>query len=209
MSQGKTGKDTNSTSLLVFKERMSPYKTYMFYALVGSSVLFISLVIMFMVWITHNEPIENLHFPKSFVLSTILLLFSSYTASLMKKFYKEDNAENLLLTLCSTLLLSFSFVICQVSGWKNLFDQGFYINGDVGIAFVYIITGLHFLHVGCGMIYLFYLNLKVFDIWKDPVRSLLYFSNQFEGTRLDLFGTYWHFIDGLWLFLFLTFLFIL
>jgi len=181
----------------------------MFYALVGSSILFMSMVIMFMVWITHNEPIENFYFPKSFILSTLLLLFSSYTTTLTRRFYQEDSARNLLLSLSSTLVFSLSFSICQVLGWKSLYDQGFYLNGDAGIAFVYIISGLHFIHVGIGMIYLVYLNFKVFDLWNDPVRSLLYFSNQFEGIRLDLFGTYWHFIDGLWLFLFLTFLFIL
>ncbi|MBK9399319.1 MAG: cytochrome c oxidase subunit 3 [Bacteroidetes bacterium] len=209
MSQGKTGKETNATSLLIFKERTSPYRTFMFYALVGSSILFMSMVIMFMVWITHNEPIENFHFPKTFILGTLLLLFSSYTTTLSQHYYKEDSGKYLLLSLSSTLIFSLAFVMCQVLGWKSLFDQGFYLNGDAGIAFVYVITGLHFIHVSVGMIYLLYLNLKVFDLINDPVRSLLYFSNQFEGIRLDLFATYWHFIDGLWLFLFLTFLFIL
>lgn len=180
----------------------------MFFALVGSSILFLAMVFMLIVWITHNEPIENFHFPKGFILSTILLLFSSYTTTLSSKYYQEDNSRNLLLSLSATLFISLLFVVCQVLGWKSLYDQGFYLNGEAGILFLYVITGLHFVHVGIGMIYLFYLNLKVFDIWNDPVRSLLYFSNQFEGVRLEMFGNYWHFIDGLWLFLFLTFLFI-
>ncbi len=207
MSQKKTGRETNPDTLLILKERTTPYRTIMFYALVGSSILFLSMVIMFIVWITHNEPIENLQFPKSFNIGTIFLLFSSYTATLIKKFYKEDNAKSMLFALSGTLIFSLGFVLCQVLGWKSLFDQGFYLNGGAGIAFIYIISGLHFIHVSLGMIYLFYLNIKILDLWNDPVQSLLYFSNQFEGIRIDLFNTYWHFIDGLWLFLYLTFLF--
>lgn len=209
MSQGKTRKETNLNSLLILKERTSPFRAFMFYALVGSSILFLSMVIMFIVWLTHNEPMENFHFPKSFILGTIFLLFSSYTLTLSQRYYKDDDTKGLLLSLSSTLLFSLLFVICQVLGWKSMYEQGFFLNGDIGIAFVYILSGLHFIHTGIGMIYLFYLNLKVFDSWNDPVRSLLYFSNQYEAIRLDLFSTYWHFIDGLWLFLFLTFLYIL
>ena len=209
MKQDKTGKETNSISFTVLRERTHPYRTFLFFALFGSSILFLALVFMFIVWVTHNDPILNFHLPKAFILSTIILLFSSYTASLSHRYYREDNAQNLLLSLSSTLLFSGIFVILQVIGWKSMYQSGFYIDGDAGITFLYTITGLHFLHVGAGMIYLFYLSLKVFDIWRDPVRSLLYFSNHFEGVRLELFSTYWHFIDGLWLFLFLTFLFTL
>ncbi len=209
MKQDKTGKETNNSSLLILKERTSPFRTLMFYMLVGSGILFLSLVIMFIVWTSHNERTDNFQFPKSFIVGTILLLFSSYTVSLSKNYYNGDHSKQLLLSLTGTLLFSFSFIICQILGWKSLYEQGLYLNGDIGMTFVYVITGLHIIHVGIGMIYLLYLNLKVFDAWNDPVRSLLYFSNQYEGIRLDIFNTYWQFIDALWLFIFFNFLFIL
>ncbi|MBL7924633.1 MAG: cytochrome c oxidase subunit 3 [Bacteroidia bacterium] len=207
MRQDKTGKEARSSSLEVQRERTQPYKAILFFALVGSSVLFLSLVVMFIVWYTHNEPLEQFAFPKSFVLSTLALLFSSYTLSFCHRHYKEDHSNGLLFSLAATLFLSGLFVVLQVYAWKSIYDQGFHLNGNAGITFLYSITGLHFLHTGAGMIYLFYLNLKAFDIWNDPVRSLLYFSNQFEGMRLELFSSYWHFINVIWLFLFLTFLF--
>lgn len=207
MSQGKTGNRTSNDAALLQQERMHPYRSVLFFALVGSSILFLSMVIMFIIWVSHHPPIDNFQLPKTFIISTLVLLFSSYFITFIQRYYKEDNARALLLSLTGALVLSGFFSILQVSSWKTLYDNGFYMDGEIGMTFLYAITGLHFVHVGGGMIYLFYLWLKAFDIWNDPVRSLLYFSNKYEAVRLELFSTYWHYLDGVWLFLFLTFLF--
>lgn len=199
-------KDDRSISI---SEKMGPQRTFLFFALTGSSVLFLSLVIMFIIWMTYHPPIENLHLPKAFILSTIVLLFSSYLLTLSRQAYKNDNGRVLLLSLSSTLALSAVFIYLQVNGWKDLYDSGHFFDGAAGVTFLYLITGLHFMHVFGGVVYLLYLNLLAFDIWQDPVKSLLYFSNPVEKVRLELFSAYWHFLDGLWLFLFLTFLFML
>lgn len=207
MEQRNTGKATKSSSLFSMAERTNPHRTFLFLGLVGSGILFLALVFMFIIWLNHNPPIDNFNIPKAFTVSTIVMLFSSFLVVMANKYQKQDDARALLLTLTGALLLSVAFTILQVSGWKDIYDQGFYLDSDAGIAFLYVLSALHFLHVGGGMIYLFYLTLKVFDIWNDPVRSLLYFSNKFEAVRLELFSSYWHYLDGLWLFLFLTFLF--
>lgn len=208
MREDKTGKKSEQELLLLEKERTNPARTALFFCLVGSSLLFLSLVIMFIIWMTHNPPTENFKLPKEFTLSSIVLLVSSYIMTLVRRQHRNDNDRGLLLTLTGMLILSAVFALLQVSGWKNMIDQGFRPDKDVGISLMYAISGCHFLHLGGGMIYLFYLWLKSFDIWNDPVRSLLYFSNKYEGVRLEFFGHYWHFIDGLWLFVFLSFLFV-
>lgn len=208
MEQRNTGKRTEkSSSVFSFSERTHPYRTFMFLGLVGSGILFLAMVFMFIIWLNNNPPIENFKVPKSFMVSTIVMLITSYLVVLANRYLKEDHAKGLLLSLTGALLLSGVFSLLQVLGWKDIYDQGFYLDGDAGIALLYVISAIHFLHVCGGMIYLFYLTLKVFDIWNDPVRSLLYFSNKYEAVRLELFSSYWHYLDGLWLFLFLTFLF--
>jgi cytochrome c oxidase subunit 3 len=199
-------KDAQAVSI---SERMGPQRTFLFFALIGSSILFLSLVIMFIIWMSYHPPIENLRMPKAFVVSTIILLFSSYLLTLARRAFQTDNSKTLLISLSSTLVLSAAFTFLQVNGWKELYDSGHFFDGAAGVTFLYLITGLHFVHVFGGIIYLLYLNLVAFDTWQDPVKSLIYFSNPVEGIRLEIFSAYWHFLDGLWLFLFLTFLFTL
>lgn len=208
MKEDKTGRKSEQELLLLEKERTHPTRTLLFFSLVGSSLLFLSMVIMFIIWMTHNTPTENFKLPKEFTVSTIILLISSYLVTIVRRQYKADNDRGLLLSLTGVLICSFFFSLLQLSGWKNMLDQGFLPNKDIGTGLVYAISGFHFLHLGAGMVYLFYLWLKSFDIWNDPVRSLLYFSNKYEGVRLELFSNYWHYVDGLWLFIFLSFLFI-
>lgn len=207
MSKDKTGRQQHVSTDSHFYERVYPYKTFLFFALTASTILFLSLVFMFVIWLTHNSPIEHFNMPKPFILSTIVLLFTSYVITLARNAFKNDNSKQLILSFTASLGLTMLFTCLQILGWKDLYDQGFFVNGEIGISLIYIITGLHFLHVLCGLLWQFYLSLRAYDVWNDPVKSLLYFSNKFEGARIDLFGTFWHFVDGIWLCLFLTFLF--
>jgi len=209
MGKDKTGREQNINIDHQYQERLIPYKTFLFFALTGSTILFLSLLLMLIIWLTHNSSVENFYMPKPFILSTIVLLLSSYVITLAKDAFKNDDSKQLILSFTGSLGLSMFFTCLQFLGWKDLYNQGFFIDGEVGISLVYIITGLHFLHVICGLLWQFYLSLRAYDVWNDPVKSLLYFSNRFEGTRIDLFSAYWHFVDGLWLCVFLTFLFAL
>ena len=205
MRKDTTGSDTSRSLLPIYKERSAPYKAFLFYALLGSGLLFLSLSIMFIIWNSQLLTSSNLQFPKSFVISTLALLFSSYTLSISRNYHLQDQAQSMLLSLTASILLALAFIGFQVHAILSILDQGLYVNIDVSLLFLYIITGFHFLHIIVGTIYLFYLNLKSFDIWKDPVKSLIYFSNKFEGLRFELFCSYWYFSTGLWLFLFLVF----
>lgn len=205
MKKDTTGSDTSRTLLPIYKERSAPYKAFLFYALLGSGLLFLALSIMYVIWNSQQLSSTDVQFPKSFVISTLTLLFSSYTLSISRNYHLQDQAQNMLLTMSASLLLAMVFIAFQVHAIFSILDQGLYVNIDVSLLFLYIITGFHFLHIIVGTIYLFYLNLKSFDIWKDPVKSLIYFSNKFEGLRFELFCSYWYFSTGLWLFLFLVF----
>ncbi len=209
MSKHKTGREQQQAIDHQHLERVTPYKTFLFFALTGSTILFLSLTLMFVIWLTHNPRVGHFNMPKPFILSTIVLLISSYIVTLAQRAFKTDDSKLLILSFTASLGLTMLFTCLQFLGWRDLYDQGFFINGEIGISLVYIITGLHFFHVMCGLLWQFYLSLRAYDVWNDPVKSLLYFSNRFEGARIDLFTAFWHFVDGLWLCLFITFLFTL
>lgn len=209
MSEYKAGQPVRGDYTRKQSERGVPQRTFLFLALVGSSVLFIALVVMFIIWSTYNPPIENLTLPKQFTLSTLVLLVSSYLLTLCRGFFRNDQGKPLAITLASTLLCSLVFGYLQIDGWTSLYSNGHAFDGAAGTTFLYLITGLHFLHVFGGMIYLFFLNIRCAEMLQDDVRRILFFSDSAEESRLQLFGIYWHFVDALWVFLFLTFLFFL
>ncbi len=209
MSKNKTGNEREINIDSRHLERMHPYRSFLFFSLVGSSILFLSLVFLYIIWMTQNPEINHFRLPKSFIVGTIALLISSYSVTLAQQAFRNDDDKKLVLSFVLTLGLTMLFASMQVIGWTELYDKGLFFNGPRGVTFLYILSGLHFLHLGAGLLWQFYLSIRAFDIWNDPVKSLVYFSNKFEGTRIDLFATFWHYLDILWLCLFLTFLFTL
>lgn len=207
MSDRKTGKKYAYTDEHQYERKPFTGKTFLFYGLVGSSMLFLALTLLYTIWYSRNTAVDNFSLPKIFTVSTVVILLSSYSLSLCNRAFKDDDTKTLLLSLSSTFTLSIIFCGLQIAGWIDMIEAGLNFKSHNGIAFLYIISGVHFLHVVGGIIYLFYLNLKAFDIWNDPVKSLVFFSNNYELTKIQLFSSYWHFIDVLWTILFFTFLF--
>ncbi|MEP7171220.1 MAG: cytochrome c oxidase subunit 3, partial [Bacteroidota bacterium] len=121
--------------------------------------------------------------------------------------FKEDSFNKLLLSLSTTLLLGLAVAVSQVYGWKKLFDSGFVLQTHARVSYLYLISGIHFLHIFIGLIFLLTLTIPAYFKSKDAVKSLLYFSNEYQLTKIELAVIFWHFVDFLWLGLFLIFLF--
>jgi cytochrome c oxidase subunit 3 len=138
--------------------------------------------------------------PFPFYLSTALLLLSSITMNLgIASVKKGDNSRsgNLLLV---TLGLGLAFGIFQYLGWRNLLYSGVYFSGKSSNAsgsFFYVITWLHFGHYIGGLIALL--------IGINSSRRGKYSPQRYTGAKL--IAAYWHFLDGLWLYIFLFLLF--
>jgi cytochrome c oxidase subunit 3 len=119
--------------------------------------------------------------------------------------------NNLLIALGLALI----FAVLQFIGWRDLWESDITIYGVGGIpddtgtpsgAFLFLISGLHLLHLSGGLIFLFLSMFKVVNVISDDVRGVLYFSDRLERTRLEMLAKYWHFLGGLWFLLFIYFL---
>lgn len=90
-------------------------------------------------------------------------------------------------------LLGIGFLLGQVLAWKSLVDQGVYLPSNPHSSFFYILTGVHGLHVLGGLI---------------ALGTQLLSHNRMSASRwekrLKLCATYWHFMGGLWLYLFVV-----
>ena len=138
----------------------------------------------------------NFTIPTSFFISTGIIIISSITMNWAVAAAKKDNFKNLKLAMICTLLLGLGFVISQYMGWKSLVDQKVYFAGrdsNASGSFFYIITFMHLLHIFGGLIALLVCNFKAL--------TEKYSSKDYLGIQLC--AIYWHFLDALWIYLFL------
>ncbi|MBL0342455.1 MAG: cytochrome c oxidase subunit 3 [Bacteroidetes bacterium] len=203
----KTRSDKANPTGFSRMEKFHPFKTLLFFGLVGSRVLFLSVVFLYFISVSRGSIPEGFTLPNAFSISTIFLLLSSYTISGLVASFKSDSFRNMKLALLGTLVLSGLFCVAQIAGWKKLIDAGLFLNTNVGVAYLYIITGLHFLHVVGGMIFLLVLTASVFGKSNNIAKSLLFLTDEYQLTRLQLITIYWHFVDAVWILLFFMFLF--
>src|SRR3954466_8397247 len=80
-------------------EKFHPYKTFLFFGLLGSTLVFMSITFLYFAGMANTLPLENFNLPKSFFLSALLLLFSSFSLSKAIIAFREDSIRNLLLSL--------------------------------------------------------------------------------------------------------------
>jgi len=122
-------------------------------------------------------------------LNTIILLSSGVTLTwahhiILKKDYKNEIPFTL------TILLAILFTLLQLYEYKN---AAFSINDSVFGSCFFMTTGFHGFHVLIGTIFIF-------------VTFYRYISKHFSKQRhlgFEICAWYWHFVDVVWLFLFL------
>ena len=136
--------------------------------------------------------------PAIFLYSTVVLLASSVTIQLAYVAAKKEDTNKNRVFLAFSLLLSLVFMYMQVLGWKELTQSGvFFSFGNPSESFLYVLTGLHAFHLLTGVIFIIIVLISSFKI---SARSNSLVQN-------EMCSTYWHFLDGLWLYLYLFLVF--
>lgn len=123
--------------------------------------------------------------------NTALLLASSATVEGARRRLRRWE-PGVVRWLAATGTLGALFVAGQVAAWRSLTAQGVLLSGNPHNSFFYLLTGLHVVHLLGALTWLLAVS------WK--ARRLSYTPGQ-DG--LGLFATFWHFLDGLWVYLFL------
>ncbi len=132
--------------------------------------------------------------PNMFYISTVVILLSSITLhSSYKSFLagKEGMYKTLLIV---SFILGIAFLILQYYGWQDMFAVGVDLKGNVSGSFVYLITGVHALHIVGGIAAIIVAIVHAF--------TLRFRVTEKRKLRFELTLHYWHFVDFLWLYLF-------
>ncbi len=142
-----------------------------------------------------NEQWLTFELPSAFISSTIAILLSSTVLWWGISQIKKGNVSALKVSLGITLVLGVVFAFLQVQGWKELIDEEIYFAGagsNPAGSWVYAISVFHLLHLGGGIIAL------VITLFKS-LRGA-YSAEDFHGV--SLLSIYWHFVDLLWVYLY-------
>ena len=128
------------------------------------------------------------HLPPLLFANTAVLLVSSGTLEVARRRLRRE-APGGTMWLSVTLALGVLFVAGQLAAWRDLAAQGVFLATGPSSAFFYVLTAAHGAHVLGGLAALAYLRHRVRRATLAPL-----------GT-IRAVATYWHFMDGLWLYL--------
>ena len=145
-------------------------------------------------WLTNYE------LPSAFTWSLIVILTSSVVLYFAKRALKNNQLQLSATLLLLTFALGVAFIVVQFMGFGQIIDQGYYFTGDssnITMTYIYLLAAVHIAHVVVGLICLLVVLVKSFAKKYSPSNT----------TGFDLAATFWHFVDGLWVFLFLFLLF--
>ena len=168
----------------------------------------ISLIMSFAGWtsafvVSSSRPdwLKDFQLPYAFIISTGIIMLSSVSFILAKKALKSINNKATMLWLFITLILGVAFIFYQFSGFQKIIGLGYNFTGptsNVTMSYIYLIAIVHILHVVVGLICLFVVIYNHFKQKYKPTKML----------GFELAATFWHFIDILWVYLFLFLYFI-
>ena len=179
------------------RKRIHPHKFTLWVGIASIIMMFAGLTSAYIVkrnqpnWVTFDVP-------KIFWYSTAVIIISSVTLLQALKAFKQREIQKYRSLVVTTLVLGVLFVIMQVIGFSQLTAEGMTLQANVSFSFLYVIVGLHALHVLGGIIALMILFAKAFS---SKVRS-------YDVVPVEVMSTYWHFVDFLWIYLFIFLLMI-
>ncbi len=175
-------------------------KPMLWISMVSMTMMFIGLTSAYIVS-SNREDWVSFELPIALYISTVLIILSSITFLVAKKSIRNDNRTATSIFLILTLLLGIGFVYYQVQGFYELRSSGLYLAGKdsvVSASLLIVISFAHIIHVFAGLIVLI---VVIYNHFKKRYNAI-------ETLGLELGGIFWHFVDILWILLFLFFYFI-
>jgi cytochrome c oxidase subunit 3 len=144
--------------------------------------------------------------PRVFWASTAIMVLSSFTLHAANRAMRHERFLHYRLLLSTTFMLGLLFVAMQLLGWQSMIDEDIRLSKNAAGAFIYLISGLHLVHVTGGLIALGVLLVEALRR-RSYVDSFVYSVNPPKQLQFRLTALYWHFVDVLWLGLFLFLLY--
>jgi cytochrome c oxidase subunit III len=193
---GNGSKRRNGHEFFEPDARANRYRIGMWVALASIAMLFTALSSAYVVRSGSSNDWVRIAMPRVLLLSTTLILGSSVTMEVSRRYLRDASFAGHGRWLLITMLLGLGFLFTQLVAWRQLAAQGVYLSSNPHSSFFYLLTAAHAFHLAGGLLALVFL-------W---IRSRLSREVKVSATRqasTDAITIYWHFMDALWIYLFL------
>ena len=167
------------------------YFTAIQLALAGIVMFFMALTSSFLVRKGLGDDWVSFTLPRILWANTLVLLASSGAIQFARARLRSGDNEGFRRWWAITTALGALFLVGQFAAWRQLAAQGVFLVTNPSSSFFYLLTALHGLHLLGGIVALLYVTYRP---WQR--------SRITQSTAADLVSIYWHFMDGLWIFLF-------
>lgn len=137
-------------------------------------------------WLIYDLPSMLWYTSGIIILSSVFMQWAYIAA-------KKDKLEQVKLALGITTILGILFLFGQLKAWEQMVNANVYFTGNPAGSFLYIFTGIHALHLISGVIYLIYMLIS-------SLRNKVHSENM---LNMEMSSTWWHFLGGLWIYLFI------
>jgi cytochrome c oxidase subunit 3 len=171
-------------------------KMMLWFGMISMSMTFAGLTSAYVVSSSRADWIQQIELPFAFTLSTIFIILSSGTFYAALKMLRSKNISATQGLLLLTLLLALAFIYFQFQGFNGIIEKGYYFTGvesTITTSYLYVLVLLHLAHLIAGIIIVLNVFFKTLK------------GKYVEGNTLgfELALTFWHFLDILWVYLFL------
>ncbi len=175
---------------------MNPKKFLLWLAIVSIIMMFAAFTSAYLVRRAEGNWLE-FTIPKIFTYSTLVLVASSISMHFSYWAAKKDRFLLLRSAISITFVLGIIFLIMQWLGWKELVKNNVFLVGNPSGSFFYVLSGLHGLHIVSALIVLIFALVSAYR-FNIHAKKL---------NQIEMCVTYWHFLDLLWVYIFIFLLY--
>jgi cytochrome c oxidase subunit III len=157
----------------------------------ASIMVFAALTSAFVVRRGLSDDWTSLPKPPVLFVNTAVLILSSVVLDLSRRALKAGNRSRFNLWWTVATGLGIAFLVGQAYAWRQLNDAGFFISTNPASSFFYVLTASHAFHLLGGVAALVYVDVQALRLRLGPAKR----------TAIDVAAIFWHFLDGLWVYL--------
>ena len=150
---------------------------------------------------------ENFKLPNVFMLSTVVIVMLSVTMHAALVSYRKAKFTAFRWLFLGGFVLGVTFLFTQWLGFVALKDMGFPLTGNIAGQFIYMLAVVHGLHIAIALLITLVALIKAVRARKDPLFELKNIINPKRQLQMKLLVTFWHYIDIVWIYLYLFFYF--
>jgi cytochrome c oxidase subunit 3 len=176
-------------------------KMMLWFGMISMAMSFAGLTSAYIVSKARPDWISGFEIPQAFYISLIIVILSSLTMYLARVSIQKENHSRGLALLISTFVLGLLFIYFQFLGFSQFIADGYFFTGSestITTSFIYLVVLMHMAHIIGALIAIL---VVIYNHFKQK-----YHNGQTLG--IELAETFWHFVDILWIYLFLFFYFV-